>query len=219
MTKTRYLKDKKMCVRPGRRRHSRQWSRRHCAQRLCPWLPQSCHQWIQEWGGRGHHTWGASVKRNSWGENLRELTSSCWKMRTSESQGQVQQGPFAWQHRRFPKWCNWGYFSNTVSQLNSISRLHLLLVGGVQSENPHEEEVGARTENENWSWEGERVEEIPEKTKHGNGHCDPTDPQPDIALFYWYSSDHVRLRCQTFYSLRVYMNSGGSWVMTCTFHP
>ena len=150
---------------------------------------------------------------------LRELTSSCWKMRTSESQGQVQQGPFAWQHRRFPKWCNWGYFSNTVSQLNSILRLHLLLVGGVQSENPHEEEVGARTENENWSWEGERVEEIPEKTKHGNGHCDPTDPQPEIALFYWYSSDHVRLRCQTFYSLRVYMNSGGSWVMTCTFHP
>ena len=43
------------------------------------------------------------------------------------------------------------YFSNTVSQLNSICRLHLLLVGGVQSENPHEEEVGARTENENWS--------------------------------------------------------------------
>ena len=35
-----------------------------------------------------------------------------------------------------------------------IKRFHLLLVGGVESENPHEEEVGARAEDENWAGEG-----------------------------------------------------------------
>ena len=58
---------------------------------------------------------------------------------------------------------------------------HLLLVGGVESEDPHEEEVGARAEDENWAGEGEGVEEIPGQAKHCNCNSNSTDPQPYIA--------------------------------------
>ena len=55
---------------------------------------------------------------------------------------------------------------------------YLFFVGGVKSQDPHKQEVGARAYDENRAREGEGIEEVPGKSEHRNRYCDSTDPQP-----------------------------------------
>merc|ERR1719412_3557058 len=56
----------------------------------------------------------------------------------------------------------------------------LFFVGGVESQNPHKQEVGAGAYDENRAREGEGIEKVPGKSEHRNRYCDSTDPQPSV---------------------------------------
>ena len=56
----------------------------------------------------------------------------------------------------------------------------LLLEGGVEGEDAHQDEVGGHTSDQNWSGEGERVEEVPKQSKHRYAYSHSTNQKSSI---------------------------------------